>query len=146
MSKPVIYLAGKMSGLTVEQMTEWRKRARNALYPHFEINDPCDQFLPDLNLKKLEKLSATDDRVTSREIVDSNKYRIYKSDILFVEMEHPETSIGTVGEIVYGAVYNKIIVVWGGSKTVQHPWIQDHITKHCKQFEDAVQYIKANFR
>lgn len=127
-----VYLAGKMTGLTPAQMSGWRVESFIHL-EGFEVFDPVDTQLTD--------------PPTSREIVDSNKYQISNSDVVLVELNHEEVSIGTIGEIVFAKGIGKPVIAWGGAMgVVNHPWVQEHITAHFKELGQAVDYINHNYR
>lgn len=128
-----VYLAGKMAGLTKEEMSEWRNQATSWLWEGFYVYDPSDTPLSE--------------NLTSREIVDSNKFQIRNSDLILVELNHDDVSIGTIGEIVFAREHGKPVVAWGGaSKIVEHPWVQDHITIHFPDLLSATRYINKNYR
>ena len=125
-----VYLAGKMSGLTFGEMTAWRVKAENELKKNgFKVLDPTASF-------------AKEKDATPREIVDNNKYQIKWSDIILAELNHNNISIGTIGELVFSREWNKPVIAWGCAKSViNHPWVQEHVTKIFERMEDAVQYI-----
>lgn len=128
-----VYLAGKITGLSKEEMSEWRTLAADLLWGHFSIYNPA---ATDLSI-----------RLTSREIVDSNKFQIRHSDIVLVELNHDDVSIGTIGEIVFARENGKPIIAWGkAEKVVNHPWVKDHITIHFFELKEAVDYIFQNYR
>lgn len=128
-----VYLAGKMTGLTYEQMTEWRNHAKTQLVRHgFKTLDPATQPL-------------NGSVWTPREVVDSNKYQIRNSDIVLAELNYENVSIGTVGELVYAREHNKPVIAWGKASIIKHPWIQEHATKIFTTLEEAVNYLVGNY-
>lgn len=128
-----VYLAGGMAGLTKEEMSAWRMMAHNRLWNEFHVFDPSDTPLSE--------------RLTDREIVDSNKFQIRNSDVVLVELDHDRASIGTIGEIVFAREQGKPVIAWGRAyNIINHPWIKEHITIHFEKLEDAVQYINRNYR
>lgn len=127
-----IYLAGKMTGLTRAQMSWWREYAVDLLMGHFRIHDPAST-----------KLSES---LTNREIVDSNKFQIMHSNIVLVELDHEDVSIGALGEIVFARENGKPVIAWGKARRViEHPWVQEHITIHFPRLESAVAYVIQNY-
>lgn len=134
MNNGTVYLAGKMTGLTLLEMTEWRKVAKYYLKDAgFSILDPTAAL-------------SMDNNPTSREIVDNNKYQINHSDLVLAELDHDNVSLGTVGEIIYARSVGKPVIVWGGAEQIKsHPWIQDHSTAMFTQLETAIYYIIKNY-
>lgn len=135
MSTSTVYLAGKMSGLTQEEMTAWRIQAANELQKHgFKIMDPTTQ-------------SFNFDQFTSREVVDSNKFQIRNSDIVLAELNHENVSIGTIGELVFAREIGKPVIVWGtATGVIEHPWVDEHSTKIFYELSAAIKYIIDNYR
>ena len=125
-----VYLAGKMAGLSLEEMSEWRKVAKDILIPNgFAVLDPVDVYKVEHN------------KATSREIVDSNKYQIRHSDIVLAELNHDQLSIGTLGELVFAREMGKVVIAWGGAGFVDHPWVQEHVTVLYGSLRDALKCI-----
>lgn len=128
----MVYLAGKMTGLTKEEMSAWRNGAKTLLAGKFAVLNPVDI-----------QLSTW---LTDREIVDSNKFQILNSDIVLAEMNFPDVSIGTIGEIVFARLNNKPVIAWGRAGFVTNPWIREHITIHFQDLKSAVNYIMENYQ
>lgn len=127
-----VYLAGKMIGLTMEEMAGWRIHAKTLLGNDFQTLDPVETELTK--------------GATSRAIVDINKFQIRHSDVLLVELNHEAVSIGTIGEIVFAREHGKPIIVWGTAENIiNHPWVKDHITVCFSSLYMASQYIKDNY-
>lgn len=121
-----IYLAGKMQGLSYEEMTGWRIRAKKLLNQHdLMVFDPTVNDPPD-----------------SRSIVTTNKLKIVNSRVVLAEMNHKNISIGTVGEIVFAAELGIPVVVWGTIPWIlNHPWISEHVVAKFRNVDTAVNYI-----
>ncbi|ABO49728.1 hypothetical protein Dred_1194 [Desulforamulus reducens MI-1] len=126
-----VYLAGKMTGLSLEEMSGWRKRAAGLLHDHgFNTLNPFEVF----KIEIAHKLQTS-----TREIVDSNKYQIRHSDVVLVELDHADISIGTIGEIVYAKEQGKPVICWGkAEKVINHPWVWEHITAAYNNLEEAL--------
>lgn len=129
----LIYLAGKISGLTQKEANTWREEANFELAINdIKTHNPLDGF--DVN-GKYEPL----------EIVNRNKYYIDKSDLVLAEMDYKEPSIGTIGEIVYANMKGKPVITWGKAEYNERPWIKAHVTKHYETLEEALDYIIAMY-
>jgi nucleoside 2-deoxyribosyltransferase len=128
-----VYLAGKMTGLTYQQMTEWRYIAKHHLSAHGIVSlDPATQPL-------------NGGTWTPREVVDSNKYQIRHSDVVLAELNYDNVSIGTIGELVYAREHNKPVIAWGKASIIEHPWVQEHTTKIFGTLAEAVDYLVGNY-
>jgi len=125
----LVYLAGKITGLTREQAGGWRDVARDYL------------FLHDINAHNPLLGFDIDGEYDPCEIVARNKFYIQKSDIILAEMAYDEPSLGTVGEIVYANGLGKPVFTWGLANYNNNPWIKEHVTKHFDGIEDALDYI-----
>lgn len=128
-----VYLAGKMAGLTFQQMREWRDQARKLLtIAGFKVLDPTDT-----ELGACPSASA---------IVHSNKYMVNHSDLVLAELDYKKVSLGTVGEIVYAGSKGIPVLVWGGaSSIIEHPWVEAHITERFPDLKQAINYIIINY-
>jgi nucleoside 2-deoxyribosyltransferase len=135
MSRPRVYLAGKMDGLTRVQMAGWRDKAKKVLEAcGFDCLDPTD-------------LSSCNYVPNSREIVDNNKFHIRNCAVVLAELDHEEVSIGTIGEIIFARELGKPVIAWGTAKRViNNPWVTEHATIICEDMGDAVDYILSNYK
>lgn len=129
----LIYLAGKITGLTEFEANNWREKAKTML----EI----------YNIKTHNPLAGFDinGNYEPQEIVVRNKYYIDKSDIILAEMQHSGPSLGTIGEIIYAAMKGKPVITWGRAEYNERAWIKAHVTKHFETLEDAIDYIIAMY-
>lgn len=129
----LVYLAGKITGLTHEQANVWRELAEALLELNgIKAHNPLDGF--DVN-----------GDYEPQEIVIHNKFHLHKSDIILAEMHHKEPSIGTIGEIITANMKDKPVITWGTAEYNNNPWIKAHITKHFETLADAVGYIIAMY-
>jgi nucleoside 2-deoxyribosyltransferase len=126
-----VYLAGKMTGLTIEQMTKWRNIAKKCLQANqIQVLDPCQ----------------TGNFQEAKEIVASNKFMIDHSELVLAEMDYDEPSIGTICEIVYANTKGIPVMGWGGAtEIIDHPWINTMITSGFFELENALKYIIENY-
>jgi nucleoside 2-deoxyribosyltransferase len=126
-----VYLAGKMMGLTEEEMTSWRKEAEEYLTRHeIKVIDPV-------------RAGMGLEEQTSRQIVAINKYLINRSDVVLAELNHKEVSIGTIGEIIFASSLGIPVFTWGSEiKVIYHPWVWEHITAAFETLEKALVNIR----
>lgn len=128
-----VYLAGKMTGLTVEEMREWRIHAAGQLrQAGFRVYDPTEAVFPS--------------DFTANEVVANNCFMIDRSDIILAEIDHDEPSIGTLGEIMYAGYLGKPVIVWGKNTWVQQaPWLARNTAARFNLLALALAYIIKNY-
>lgn len=129
-----VYLAGKMTDLSFDEMNAWRKLTTDELFKcGFRTLNPV--------------ASSLRPRPSNREIRDNNRYQIDNSDVILAELDHKQISVNTLAEIVYAGVKNKPVIVWGTNYAlINQPWIFESITAHFEARVEAVDYIIKNYR
>ena len=136
-----IYLAGKMSGLTYEQMNDWRVSltnrlnvaAENAGYKLVIIN-------PVLFYNFEEKKYQSE-----KEVRDYDLAHATTSDIVIVNLDGLNTSDGTKQELHDTNYHKKIPVITFGERRLYedlHPWVKDDITRVEDNAQDVANYIR----
>lgn len=135
----VIYECGKMSGLSFDEMNNWRANMKVALIQIAEnsgcnitVVNPVDYY----NLQEVKHQSEL-------EIMNYDLSRVKKSDLLVVNLEGLDTSIGSIIEC-YEAYKSGIPVLAFGSQIDYgklHPWIKCCITRHDKNYRECINYI-----
>ncbi len=136
MTKMKAYLAGKMSGLTFEEMNNWRVEASKMLIEksnnRIHVINPCSYY----------NFQMDKDTYTEKEVMKFDLNMVKQSNIILVNLKHPDT-IGTAIEL-FGSSEIWDIPVIGFGETIKypcHPWMKLCLTKECKVLEDAVDYI-----
>ena len=130
-NKPKCYLAGKMQGLTVEQMNESRTEAAKLLGENFHTINPCNFY----NFE-MDKSEYTDSEVKEFDLI-----QVKNSHIVLVDLKYPD-SIGTAIEIhMAHDIWGIPVVGYGGRSEDVHPWIKLSLTKWCNTLDDAVNHI-----
>ena len=136
-----IYLAGKMSGLTMEQMNDWRISitnrlnivAENAGYKVIVIN-------PVLFYNFEGKRHQSEDEVENFDL-----YHATTSDLVIVNLDGLNTSDGSKLEVHDCNYHNGIpVIAFGESGLYEdlHPWIKNDITRVEENAQDVVNYIR----
>lgn len=136
-----IYLAGKMSGLTFDEMNEWRKELKRKLlaaseYAGYNVTvvNPVDYY----NFEDIKYQSE-------REVEDYDLAHVVSSDIVIVNVKGLDSSDGTKIEL-HDANYHNRIPVIALDESYKccdlHPWIKRDITRVEHTMENLVQYIK----
>lgn len=134
MNKVKVYLAGKMSGLTYEQMNSWREKATDILKMksdyRIHTENPCHYY----NFE-LDPTTFTD-----KECKEFDLWLVKNCDIILVNFEYPDT-IGTAIELELASRWHKPVIAFNGNKETVHPWMQLCITKWCNTMEEAIEHI-----
>lgn len=136
-----IYLAGKMGGLSFDDMNNWRLAiktrleiaARNTGYKVVAIN-PVDFF----NFE--EKRYQTDIEVQNFDLA-----HVITSDLIIVNLKGLSSSDGTKIELFEGNYNRKIPVIAFGNRELYenlHPWIKNSITRVEESRDDLINYIR----
>ena len=136
-----IYLAGKMSGFSFNQMNDWRQNLKTDLIKMGElfnykmiIINPVDYY--NFEEKKYQ---------SEREVRDYDLKHATTSDIIIVNLEGLKTSDGTKYEIHDCNYHHNIPVIAFGKRELYnelHPWIKEDITRVEDNGQDVVSYIR----
>lgn len=140
MKELTIYEAGKMSGLDLQQMLTWRIELTKELEDVAEIIGVKVNAVNPVNyFNFVQKRHQTES-----EIMKFDLSKVKQSDIVIVNMDGLNTSIGTCIEL-YEAYKREIpVLAFGSNKLYEelHPWIQCCITRHDETYKETVNYIK----
>lgn len=136
-----IYLAGKMSGLTYDEMNEWRKKMRDKLIEISSFYDKKVNIInPVLYYNFEEKRHQSETEVEEFDLA-----HVISSDIIVVNLNGLSNSIGTIIELHDAHYHHKIPVIAFGDKKVYeslHPWVKNDITRVEKDIVSVVNYIR----
>lgn len=132
-NKFTIYEAGKMSGLTYEEMNTWRVNAKRLL------RVASDNQINIINPVDFYNFSMSPDTYTESEVKEFDLHMVKSSDVILVNLDYSD-SIGTAMEICMAHdVWNKPVIGFGEKKS--HSWMELCVTKRCKTLKEAVDYI-----
>ena len=136
-----IYEAGKMGGLSLTQMNEWRVLLKNRLNVAAEntgyklvVVNPVDFY----NFEEKKNQSEI-------EIENYDLAHVITSDIIIVNLDGLSSSDGTKIEIFEANYNRKIPVIAFGNRGLYedlHPWIKNSITRVEDNPQDVVNYIR----
>lgn len=141
MQKTQIYLAGKMSGLSYDEMNKWREDFRHSLDSTayyagksvFVVN-PVKYF----NFE--EKRYQTEEEVMKFDIA-----KVRKSDLVVVNIDGLSESIGTCMELYEAYTKNIPVLAFGLTREDYdklHPWIKVCITRYDDEVTELLDYIR----
>ena len=135
-----IYLAGAMSGKSFEEMNTWRVEIKNML-THMasyydcdvKVTNPIDYYNFKEKRHKLEK-----------EVMQFDLSLVKKSDIVIVNLNGINTSIGTSMELYECYRSNIPVIAFGSDEEYEniHPWIKECITRYESNMKNTATYIK----
>ena len=135
-----IYLAGRMTGLTFEEMNSWRDYLKSRLTSASDyqglktyVVNPVDYY----NFKEVRHQSEL-------EVKSFDLAHVLSSDIVVVNLEGLSVSDGTKYELHDAKKAGIPVIAFGEYKLYEelHPWTKDNITRVEKNMEDVVEYIK----
>lgn len=136
-----IYLAGKMSGISFNKMVEWRINVRNSLLEKSqECGIPTNIINPVLYYNFEKKRHQTEIEVEEFDLA-----HVTSSDIVVVNLDGLNDSIGTIIELHDAHYHNRIPVIAFGNRELYdslHPWIKNDITRVEENIDDVCKYIR----
>lgn len=134
MSKPSIYLAGAMNyhrenNEFQSKAVEWRNEFKNEINKQF--NTKIKMFDPTLH--------PLDDY--SYDIVAQNHHYVKKMDLMVVNLEYLDKSLGTIWEMATAYNYGKPIITIGKHKWIGHPHLIQMTSFNAKDIKTAAMFI-----
>jgi hypothetical protein len=135
--KPIIYEAGKMSGISIEEMTTWRNEFKLEFKNRCEKEDISNPF----NIVSPTDFYSFEEKKhkTEREVMDYDLWLIKNSTLIVVNLDYPN-SIGTAIEL-YEANKKLNIPVIGFGTTINHPWIEGCVNVKFDTMDEVIDYI-----
>lgn len=142
-----IYTCGKMTGLSYEKQMKWRNEFREYLYEYLDLY--CNTIRDIIIINPPNFYSNNCKASNQREIQEWEINQVVDSNILLVNLEDLETSIGSLIEI--GVAHgvncsgNKHIYIVGIGHLPDdvHPWIKNsfiHVEPNAKSAADYIAY------
>lgn len=131
-----IYLAGGMSGLTLEEQTDWRRRFCDAIkYGDYDYEKTVSFFDP------TQYYSLSDPtHKTEREAMDFDLYNLRRSNIVVVNFNSPN-SLGTAMELMLARELKKPVIGLNKDGHILHPWLVECTTRVCNDMRELVSHI-----
>ena len=136
-----IYTCGKMGGLSFEKQMQWRKSIETLIKDKYDGSNVIKFIHPPLYFNYEQK-----NHKSEREILDWEMMQLYESDIVIVNLDGIDSTVGSHMEL--GAVQginrfgNKYIYVVGvGDNYNYHPWIRETCNRIESNLSDVAEYI-----
>jgi nucleoside 2-deoxyribosyltransferase len=109
--KPIIYLAGPVTGLSYSQVTSWRTEAKRALAPAAECADPMRGFEHLQHESELQHTYVGHPFTRQRGIMMRDYFDVCRSTALLVNLlGAPAKSTGTIMELAWAWHLRKPVV------------------------------------
>ena len=137
MSK-LVYLAGKIDGLSWDKANKWRERAviELGLYGISAYNPLAHQA----HLRGVAEINPEVVQDIKNQIPVNDEFYLKHADILLCNLEHDNVT-GTLLEIGYARALRKLIVAFGNSRLCKHPFIEKWVDLKFTSLDDALGYI-----
>ncbi len=136
-----IYEAGKMSGLSFEEMNIWRLELKVQLQLAAEVSGYKVQVINPVDYYNFEEKKYQ----SEEEVRDFDLNHVITSDVIVVNLEGLNSSDGTKIELHDAKYHNRIPVIAFGDRKLYdnlHPWVKENITRVEEKVEDVVRYIQ----
>lgn len=136
-----IYLAGKMGGLTFDEMNNWRKKLKLEILRQAGISG-CKVLV----INPIDFYNFEEKRYQSEEEVeDYDLAHVVSSDVVVVNLEGLNSSDGTKIELHDAHYHRRIPVVAFGDKGLYenlHPWVKRDITRVEENMHGVAKYLR----
>jgi nucleoside 2-deoxyribosyltransferase len=110
--KPIVYLAGPVTGLSYAQVTTWRTEAKRRLAPDVECADPLRGTEHLRHETKIKTTYTEHPFTTRRGIMMRDYFDVCRSTALLVNMlDAPDVSKGTIMELAWAYHLRKPVVM-----------------------------------
>ncbi len=135
-----IYLAGKMSGLTFNEMNEWRRELELKLRALADVSGCKVKVINPVKYYNFQEVKHQ----SEREVKDYDLKLVNSSDVIIVNLDGLQTSDGTKYELHDARKSNIPVIAFGNKRLYDnlHSWTQDNITRIEEDINDVVVYIK----
>lgn len=136
-----IYLAGKMSGLSFDEMNKWRSEVSQKLLVTAEYYNKTVNVVNPVSYYNFEEKRHQ----TEIEVEEYDLAHVNSSDIIIVNLAGLSNSIGTIIELHDAHYHRKIPVIAFGSRELYenlHPWVKNDITRVELNIDEVVAYIR----
>ena len=144
-----IYIAGKMTGLTKDEMSQWRKELADKIRYQVShssmcfptIIDPCMYY----NTKDIDAWDA------DKEYIRWELRHVKSADLIIVGVSEDMNSIGTMAEMTMAYDHDIPILLYdrySGSEGVKrlHPFVWYFADKYFTDIDALVEYVVSYYK
>lgn len=137
MNKLKVYLSGSVKNVDLNFQT-WRDKCleyeENGFYPDIKFIDPINYF------NYTDKQPTTD-----KQCLDLFMWLVEKSDVLLINLDHSNNSIGSAMEVEHAYCNNIPIIAFGKNKDTWYNWIVERCSVIFINLEYAIEYIDTTY-
>lgn len=141
-NKLTIYLAGKMTGLNLEEMNNWRVQLTSLLEDCAKCIDVPITVINPVNYYNFDEPRHQ----SEAEIMQFDINKVRNSDVVIVNLKGLSTSIGTIIELYEAKKLNIPVIVYNPFGNMDysqlHPWIQCCVTRVENNMSDIKEYVR----
>jgi nucleoside 2-deoxyribosyltransferase len=143
MSKPKVYLAGPIAGLTYDEAEEWRRTVKYALEPLVDCFCPLrsHDFLRQGGVINSGKNYDHNALTSDRGIMTRDHNDCKNSDLVFVNLiGSTKASVGTAMEVAWCYAYRKpvVVVMEDHGNPHDHPMMREAFGYRVSNIADAI--------
>lgn len=131
-----VYLAGGMSGLSMDEQNKWRLRIKDAvLYGGYSLDKKVHFFNPVEHYTLFSK-----EHKTEREVMEYDLYNLKRSDVVIVNFNAPH-SLGTAMELMCAKENNIPVIGLNKDNAKLHPWLVECCIRICDTYKELLDYF-----
>ena len=132
-----VYLSGAIKNVDAE-FQDWRGYSSDSIlygfYPHLSVLDPNKFF------------NYTDRQPkTDKQCMDLFMYLLKKCDVLLVNLDQSNCSVGTGMEVEYALCNNIPIIAFGNKPETWYKWVEISAAVILEDVEEALEYINNSY-
>jgi hypothetical protein len=146
MTKPSVYLAGPITGLSYDGCTDWRDLVKSWFEPEITCYSPMRSKSYLLNRTTIADQYDEYILSTQRGIYTRDMHDCRTRDLIFVNMLGAQkVSIGTVMEIAWGGAFNKpiVLVMEKNGNIHEHSMLREGSPLRVETLEEGVFVARA---
>jgi len=149
MNKKIVYLSGRMDGVSVSEGNGWREYA-SKFFRNYGESGEWDVYNPYEGKVEEMKNGKTHTDFGTNEIYHRDIYHLDKSDIVLVNLDLPDTvekehcPFFTIGEMFHAHRDRKPIIAYTNAFKGR-PGYDAIVTKTLPNLEDCLDYIVTNY-
>ena len=139
MTDKTIYLSGAITNIPEIEANQWRielKQKLEAVSSHVHVFNPVAHY-------SFEDIKSG--LVSDREIMETELYKLRRSDIVIVNFFHSSTSLGTMAELAIAYELKIPIIGLNVNNESLHPWQFAMVHKIFKDSEALFLYMVDHF-
>lgn len=136
-----IYLAGKMGGLSFDEMNNWRKKLKQEILREAGVSGYQVKVINPVDFYNFEEKKYQ----SEEEVEDYDLAHVVSSDVVVVNLEGLNSSDGTKIELHDAHYHEKIPVVAFGDRWLYenlHPWVKRDITRVEENMQGVARYLR----